>query len=69
MASVDDSKATAKTTLVLSGEARQALVNIHATHGVPVRRLVEQAFQAGLASVAARYRVGNDGSVSGQAGR
>lgn len=55
MASTDTAKATAQTTVRLTGNARAALLAINAKHGVPIRRLVDMAVKAGLASVCAQY--------------
>lgn len=56
MAAVDTTKGTARASVKLTGDAREALVAINARHGVPVSRLVALAVQAGLPSVIARYK-------------
>lgn len=64
MAHIDESKASAQATVRLSGTARATLLGINRTHGVPMRRLVDMAVQAGLPLVVQRYTDGADTAKS-----
>ena len=65
MANTNNTKGEAKTTVRLTGSARATLLGINHTHGVPMRRLVDMAVQAGLPLVVQRYTDGADTAKSG----